>query len=115
MFVSVFVLLNVKKCKNVITKQITLDVVFSRLNGYAHAFSLSCNSKRYAQSSFGLLSQGYFEQKPLYLEETTSTVLSVLLLIYGKSKQADVSKFKKEFVDGNLKVFTQVFLPLCRK
>jgi len=71
--------------------------------------SLCLVISRHAQSSFGLLSQGYFEQNPLYLEETTSTVLSVLLLIYGKSKQADVSKFKKEFVDENLKVFAQVF------
>ena len=54
-------------------------------------------------------------KKPLNLEKTTSSVLSVLLLIDGKSKQADVSKFKKEFEVGNLKVFTQDFLPLCRK
>ena len=36
-----------------------------------------------ARNSFELLPQGYCERKPLNLEKTTSSVLSVLLLIYG--------------------------------
>ena len=43
----------------------------------------SCHSMRHARNSFGLLSQGYYERKNLNLEKTTSSVLSVLLLIYG--------------------------------
>ena len=61
----------------------TLDFVFTRFRGffvhnnpevgaqmsYVHAISLSCHSTRHARNSFGL-------------EKTTSSVLSLLLLIY---------------------------------
>ena len=36
--------------------------------------SLSCNSVQNARNSFGRLSQGYCERKPLSLEKTTSSV-----------------------------------------
>ena len=45
---------------------------------YVHDLSLSCHSKRHARNLFGL--QGYCERN---LEKTTSSVLSVLLLIYA--------------------------------
>ena len=74
----------------------TQDVIFSRFQCFsftltlrhAHALSLSCNSTLPARDSFGLLPQGYCEQKPTNLEKTTSSVLSVLLLIYGKKARS---------------------------
>ena len=38
--------------------------------------------RKHARNSFGLLPQGYFERKPLNLEKSISSFLSVLLLIY---------------------------------
>ena len=49
----------------------------------AHAISLSCHITRHARTSFWLLRQDYCEQKNPNLEKTTTSVLSVLLLIYG--------------------------------
>ena len=54
-----------------------------RACGVEQAFSLSCSSTKHARNSVWLLPQGYCERKPLYLEKTISSVLSVLLLIYG--------------------------------
>ena len=69
----------------------TLDVVFSRFKG----FSFTITQRSYGQAvlnyttereqprnSFELLTQSYCERKPLNLEKTTSSVLSVILLIY---------------------------------
>jgi len=53
---------------------------------YAHALSLSCHLTRHASNSFGLLAQDYCERKTSTLEKTTSSVLSVLFLIYGPTK-----------------------------
>ena len=50
--------------------------------------SLSRNSTLPSQDFFGLLPQGYCEQKPKNLEKTTSSVLSVMLLIYGKKERS---------------------------
>ena len=76
---------------------ITLDVVFSIFRGftftktmaevqrsYAHALSLSCHSTQHAGNTFGLLPQGNCERDTLNLEKTTSNVLTVMLLIYGR-------------------------------
>ena len=43
-----------------------------------HALSLSCNSTRYARNTI-------VNENPVNLEKTTSSVLSVLLLIYGST------------------------------
>ena len=37
----------------------------------------------HVHTSFGLLPEGYCEQKPVNVEKTTSSVLSVLLFIYA--------------------------------
>ncbi len=45
--------------------------------------SLSCNSTRHACNSFGLCIRVIVNEKPLNLEKTGSSVISVLLLIYA--------------------------------
>ena len=52
-------------------------------SAHALSLSLSCNSTLPARNSFGLCLRVIVNQKPLNLEMTTSSVLSVLLLIYG--------------------------------
>ena len=47
---------------------------------YVQALSLSCHLTRHARKFFGPPPQGYCERN---LEKTTSSVLSVLLLIYA--------------------------------
>ena len=42
----------------------------------------TCRSTRHARNSFGLLPQVFVNEKPLNVKKTTSSVLSVLLLIY---------------------------------
>ena len=65
-----------------------------------------------ARNFFGFLLQGYCERKPLNLEKTTSSVLSVLLLFYVYDNQGldkglvDQEVVRSHIVPGNL-LFTQ--------
>ena len=52
--------------------------------------------REHARNSFGILPQGCFEQKPLNLEKTTSSVLSVLSLIYADIQVIKGSVQEKE-------------------
>ena len=51
--------------------------------GPEQALFPSCNSTRHARNSFGLLPRVIVNVKPLNLKNTTSSVISVLLSIYG--------------------------------
>ena len=93
----------------------TLDVVFSKFKGfsvhnnpeaevqrsYAHALSLSCYSTRHAHNSFGI--RVIVTKNPLNLEKTTSSVLSVFLLIYGKCQTLHILEI--------LLILTRICLP----
>ena len=48
-----------------------------------HALSLSCNSRRHEGNSFGASVSGLLLAKNPYIETTTSSVLSVILLNHG--------------------------------
>ena len=52
----------------------------------AHAALNDKTEREHARNYFGFLPQGYCEQKTLFLEETTTSVLSVLLLIYSETR-----------------------------
>ena len=68
----------------------------SQVNCYVHALSLSCNSTLLARNSFGVLSQGYIvNEKPLKLEKTTASVLSVLLVILCSKESLILNKTVK--------------------
>ena len=78
---------------NTIKTDRTLDVVFSRFRGFSFTITqrsyvkaaLNYKTEReHARNSSGPMSQDYCKRKPLNLEKTTSSVLSVLLLIFRK-------------------------------
>ena len=59
--------------------------------------------KEHARNSFGLLPQSYWNEKPLNVEKTTSSVLVVFLLIYEAKQQELIithSTKQKEKVQG---------------
>ena len=53
---------------------------------FAHAELNDKTEREHVRNSFGLLPQGYCERKTLNLETMTSSVLSVLLLIYESNE-----------------------------
>ena len=90
MFPSIFPLINNNTER-------TLDVVFSRFRGFLFTISLRQKSKGVTRilspclviqrsmraTPLGFCLRVIVDEKPLNLEKTTSSVLSVLLLIYG--------------------------------
>jgi len=66
----------------------------------AHALSLSCNPTLSARNAFGFLFclRVIVYEKPLNPEKTTSSILSVLLILYASDNQRKLTELHTSFI-----------------